>query len=665
MLRRLLFTRNPAWGVLLAAAGLAVLCYGLLVPWLGFYWDDISYQYSLRVFGPMGFVDFVARDRPFSAWIYVATSTLFGDRPLPYQVLNLGLRLGGALALGWLLRLLWPRGRVWVWAPLAFVVYPGFLQQPISFIYNLHWANLLQELLSLGCILLAVRAPGRKGRLGWSLAALALMLNVFSLEYAFGLETLRPLLLFLVLGETVSLPLRLRLLETLKRWLPYLVVNAVFLSWTLVFFNNNMYDPGASGEAHSLLERGLNAVRDLFQAGLLPWVDLFRPLGDLRLEGAANRLFWLVVILGGAGAAAVLWRFLPREEAGAGGNAEGRRAALVGLWALAGAGIPFWGVGLDPAARFPYDRFLLPFSVGAAILAAAAVEWLVQGRGRKLLVFSAVIGLACGAQFQNTNAFRREWENLRLFLAQLAWRAPGIDPGTLLLTHGLPFNYYSDYSLSGLVNMQYAPGQRNDPAMPYFLMYIGDRTGGSLPGLRPGLPVEKNYRSFDFTGSTSRAMVLFYSPPGCLRILDPARPHELPPGPEIYHEAMALSKPELIRVGAQPAEPRAGWFGQVEESGWCYAFEQADLARQRGDWAAVRELGEAALAREEKPASFSELGVFVEALARQGDEAGALEWLRPALDDPLEGRVFACAEWAYLRSEGLVGAAPFLCVETR
>ena len=33
------------------------MCYGLLIPWLGFYWDDISYQYSLHVFGPLGMVD--------------------------------------------------------------------------------------------------------------------------------------------------------------------------------------------------------------------------------------------------------------------------------------------------------------------------------------------------------------------------------------------------------------------------------------------------------------------------------------------------------------------------------------------------------------------------------------------------------------------------------
>jgi hypothetical protein len=663
MLSRLSRLRLPLWSVPLAAAALGLLCYGLLIPWLGFYWDDLSYQYSLHVFGPAGFGPFVARDRPFSAWIYVVTSSLFGDRPLPYQLLNLALRIACAAALWVLVRALWPgRGARLAWAPLAFMVYPGFWQQPVSFIYNLHWANLCQELLSLACMLLAARAAGRK-HLAWSAASLLLMLNVFSLEYAFGLEGLRPLLLFLALGP--ALPLRARLWTVFKRWLPYLAVNAAFLIWTLVLFNNNLYDPGGRAAAVPLAERALSILRDLFQTGLLPWLALFAPLGTLPLAAAADRLFWLAAAVGGL----LAGLYTLRLAGGADDDTEHERRwpaqlALVGLWALVCAGIPVWGVGLNPETRFPYDRFTLPFSVGAALLLAAFLEGLVRGRGRRAALFALFIGLAAGAQFQNTNTFKREWQNLPLFLAQLAWRAPALQPGTLLLTHDLPFKYYSDYSLSGLLNMQYAPGRRGQSAMPYLLLYIGDRVGGSLPALQPGLAVTKNYRSLDFSGSTDQALVFYYSPPACLRLLDPARAHELPDLPAVYAEALPLSRPDLVQPDAQPAAvPPAQWFPAQAETTWCAAFEQAELARQRGDWAAAARLGDQALTRGLAPAEFSELGVFAEAKARLGDSAGALALLQPALADPLTGRPFACREWAYLAAEGLVPAPTSPCGE--
>ena len=72
----------PLWTIPIAAAGLGLICYGVLIPWLGFYWDDLAYQYSLHVFGPGGFQAFVASDRPFSHYIYVITATLFGNNPL-------------------------------------------------------------------------------------------------------------------------------------------------------------------------------------------------------------------------------------------------------------------------------------------------------------------------------------------------------------------------------------------------------------------------------------------------------------------------------------------------------------------------------------------------------------------------------------------------------
>ena len=39
-----------------------VISFGLLIPWLGFYWDDWPSIYYLHVLGPRGFIDAFAVD---------------------------------------------------------------------------------------------------------------------------------------------------------------------------------------------------------------------------------------------------------------------------------------------------------------------------------------------------------------------------------------------------------------------------------------------------------------------------------------------------------------------------------------------------------------------------------------------------------------------------
>jgi len=99
-------------------------------------------------------------------------------------------------------------------------------------------------------------------------------------------------------------------LATLKRRLPYLLVNAVFLIWTLLIFNNNMYDPGGRTLSLGLGERALSILR------LLP----------RHLEGEIDG-----------------WA---------------RQLALLGLWVLIVSGVPIWWGGLNPETRLPYDRLL-------------------------------------------------------------------------------------------------------------------------------------------------------------------------------------------------------------------------------------------------------------------------------------------------------------------
>jgi len=649
-------SKIPAW---LIAVGLGVLllllCYGLFIPWLGFYWDDLAYLLSLNVFGPSGFTDFVAVDRPFSRWMYILQATLFGNHALAYQMFSLSLRGLAALALFALLDSVWPRqGLRNLWAPLAFLVYPALLQQPISFIYTLFWLNLAQELASLTCMVKALRSQGR-ARLAWTAASILLMFNLFSLEYMFGLEALRPLLIWIIIQPIGSFLRRLR--QVIRQWLPYLPVILLFLAWNLVLFRSQIYS--IAGFSSNLPERMALALRDLAQFGLLPWLEIFSALAEPAASGVTGLLSWLVTLAAGLLTGLLLWLH-SRSQADTSGPTRAAWLAACGFSVLVFAGIPFWGVGLDPEPRFPYDRFGIPFSIGSCLLLAAFLEGLIVSQRARIVLFAVLIGLSAGSQFRNTNSYRREWSNVARFANQLTRRIPALAPGTLLLTHDLPFQYYSDYSLSSALNMIYTPGLRSGQ-LPNYLMYIHDRLGGSLPSLEAGTPVTKIMRSFTFQGNTAQALVLTYSPPGCLRVLDPARPHELPELPAVYGDVLPLSR--LDRIGTAPPAPAAApdWFADEPVDPWCEAYLAADLARQRSDWAGIMALWQQVQAQDVRPAQPSEWGVFAEAAARSGDEPALAQILEAASAMQPDGGKFACAEWGYLHREGLVGSIPAGC----
>ncbi len=130
--------------------------FGLLIPWLGFYWDDWPVIYMKQTQGIHGFWDFYQYDRPFSAWTYIVFSPLLGTRPFVWQISTLLLRWGTAVFLWAGLKVLWPKKSLQVlWVALLFAVFPIFTQQAVSVAYSQHWLVYLFYFASVYFMLLA------------------------------------------------------------------------------------------------------------------------------------------------------------------------------------------------------------------------------------------------------------------------------------------------------------------------------------------------------------------------------------------------------------------------------------------------------------------------------------------------------------------------------
>ena len=167
---------------------LVVLAYGLLTPWLGYYWDDWPFAWFLRFFGSSEFIEVFKPFRPLLGPIFSGTTSILGGHPFVWQIAGLVIRFLASLELWFLLRLIWPlQKRNSLWVVLLFTVYPGFEQQWVALTHiNQEWIPLIFLFASFGMTALALRDKQRRMQI--TLAALGLQaLGLFTTEYFFGL----------------------------------------------------------------------------------------------------------------------------------------------------------------------------------------------------------------------------------------------------------------------------------------------------------------------------------------------------------------------------------------------------------------------------------------------------------------------------------------------
>jgi hypothetical protein len=106
-------------------------------------------------------------------------------------------------------------------------------------------------------------------------------------------------------------------------------------------------------------------------------------------------------------------------------------------------------------------------------------------------------------------------------------------------------------------------------------------------------------------------------------VLDSRRPLISANDPGSLVLAAASSDIENVLANAEPVVPQEFAFGSEPERGWCYYFEKAELALQRGDWEEAVALGNQAIDLSHAPEDRAEWLPFLYANAL----AGNADWL--------------------------------------
>ena len=674
---------HPALALLVTA----ILAYGLLLPSLGFYWDDLPMSWIRYQLGPEAMTRYFSSNRPVWGLLYQVTTRILPQIPIYWQVFALLLRaLTGILAWG-IFKRIWPRRETFALiAGFFFLLYPGFNQQWGSYLYSHFFIVLNCYLASLYFMLRALADP-RRARLFTALALLFSALNLWMMEYFFFAELVRPIILFTALRErnegrqvdrytgkqietehaTRNIAKHPRgtqqtLLYALRLSIPFLLVWLADLFWRMFIFNNQVYSTSLLGDLRmdffATLARLIQLVLASFwtvsgsalsQVFQLPSPSADGPRATLMVAGVIIIVFLVTqYAIRSKGTQVNTYTGKQTETEHAIRNIakhpRGTQLAtrisplLLSLAAFLTAGWPFWLIEFPPALAHPTSRFTLPFMFGAVLLWAGLLELIPSARWKYVLA-GLLIALMAGRQAFWMNDYRREWDSQKTLFWQMTWRAPGLVPNTTVLLNDRAFlspapqlapvdarvfNYYADNSLSAALNWIYAPDNHSDQ-MDYLLLYPKSRIGGSLPSFEKDLPINYDFLAGKFAGNTSQVVAFYYSPPGCLRLLDPDIDFQnrFMPDETLMREAATLSSSAWILPGKTATPPTV--YGSEPPRGWCYYFERADLARQMKDWEEVVRIAGIAFELDDHPNDPVERFVFIEGYAHAGDWARAQE----------------------------------------
>ena len=616
-----------------------IVAYGLLLPLTGFYWDDWPFAWIAKFLGPQEFFPAFASVRPFLAPIFFVTTSLIPLEPIYWQLFALIIRFISGLSAWFALDQIWPHYKRQVLiASLLFLVFPGYSQHWVALTHiNQEWIPFIFYLLSFGFTARALRnqdvivrngatkqSPDDNGiasgnerpRNDTIIALLLLIAGVFPTEYFIGIEPIRFLFIWVIISEKIA-GFQPRLIQSIKYWWPYLLIwlgNAAWLAYFYTIGSYESYEVEVVQEPLTLLHLLSSIVEAIWKAGFYVWGQVIVLITN-AITAPTSLLTFAVILLSFFLLSSY---FLKQPFTQTSSSKFALPAILIGLIGILLGRLPSFAAGLPLTLQSSYDRFMISMMLGGSLFITGLLELAISNIRIKTYLFALLIALGIGQQFFNANIFRRDWAKQQEIYWQLAWRIPRMEAGTVLLTDQMPIDYETDLSFTAPINWMYAPDYtRSD--LPYALLYVEKRLGGSLSSLETNTNIELSFRTVSFKGSTSQAIVIYMPRNGCLRVLDPPRGDEVTYSRQsrFLVDAIQLSDTANIITGNDQTVKLP--FLSEPDHTWCYYYAKAEMARQKGDWLQANDLISEAISLDYQPEDPFEWLTYIEAKAVIGD----------------------------------------------
>lgn len=620
---------NLFWFGALLIIVIAGIAYLPLVNQLGYLNDDWYLMYDMQVKDPSFFHEIFGIDRPGRALAMIPLFSLFGFDPLWYHLSAFLFRAFGGVFVFWTMRMIWGQRRNFfaLVTGLLFAIYPGFLSMPNAIDYQSHILGLFLATLSVALTVKALQTDASVQRIALIVGSILAGWGYLSqMEYFLGIEALRFAIVMVLMWRGEGETFWQKVLKVVKVSLPFLLIAAGFLVWRLFFFESERRATDVGLQVSQILTDPLIAlwwlnhlIQDFFTVTLVAWnLPLYQIGFAMRLKDMAAGIAWSALAVAALLAGIRLGGEKAGETESSPSTSVMRETLFISILSIAGGLIPV--VLVNRHVTLPdYSRYTLIASIGAVMLLALLIESIAR-RGTQVTVLGVLVAVAVLTHYGNTIRFVDETQATRNFWWQVAWRAPKIQEGVTLLAMypGSPLS--EDYFIWSPANFIYYPDkQSNNPVVVKLPAAVlnGETvpqvttTRGTETPLRRG-----NYLERDF----GNVLVMVQSSPNsCVRILNGASPELNAFDDGRVAQVAPYSKLDAVATeGEIPAVPEYV-FGSEPERGWCFYYQQADLARQRGDWDAVTNLLDEALDKGYYPNDPLEWIPFMQAYAVQGD----------------------------------------------
>lgn len=605
------------WGGVVLIILISILAYGVFVPWLSRYMDDWEHTFSFYHYGADGMIYYFKQSRPLLGSLYRLNITLLHNNALLFHLFALLWRTLGSLAFYALVYFLWPtRKNLALFAGLLFAVYPGYLLQPISFTMAHNWIVFTIFLVSNCFTVLAFRLPGKK----WLFSILAILFslaNILLMEYFLPLEVIRLfILLILISGTQRFIP---RLIKAFSLWIPYLAC-LIGVSIFRVFFysdQTHIYPMGLVETFKLSFRSGLLQLSEqfidaLYQSVIQAWIQPFQ--GIIQQIGSSRTflgVMLLVVFL------ITTLTFILMKSRKSENSKIDWSPLIISLISLCFAGIPFYLTLLPVEAVGLNSRFTMPYMVGTCLLFAFLLD-LIPVHIMKCVLASTLIAFAVGFQLLNENSFRLMADKYKNIMYQIAWRAPDLNPGTLIITNELDDSHYYNFSnLRNMFNLAYP----SDISSQYD--WVFGRELASRYNIVENMSTDTKPYDRILKDYQNGIVVFQLEENGCVRFIETGS--ELI-NPEIVgygFEKLSDSK-QLIVDPEKQVQIDPIFIGKEPTHGWCYYFEKADLAIQQKDYESVADYYQKVIEGRLWTRQSLEWLPFIEGLAGSGDWTTAL-----------------------------------------
>jgi hypothetical protein len=486
---------------------------------------------------------------------------------------------------------------------LLLLIYPGFLSQPNPIDYQSQLLSFCLAFASIAFTVKGMYARSTWPRLIWSaFSIIAGVIYPALVEYMIGLEVLRLALIVQIVLQEPNLNWIDSTRKTMLRWLPFLAAPLLFLLWRIFLFESERRATDLGSQIGQLFTSPLtggwwlvNWVQDAFRVMVLAWTVPFNNLVlGLRLKeflsGFGIGLLNLLLVV-------VIWfRWRRPGDAGSedGIDQKWKRSTFVtGSLTAALALLPV--IVVNRHVDFgEYSRYSLASAAGVAMCMVAFLYSIRHVYLRFTLVGLIILMASC-THYANAANYAREARTVRNFWWQVVWRAPAIQPGTTLIANYPVGGIQEDYFVWGPANLIYYP-EKQDMIPIQIKLPAAVLTDDVVLKVMVGKGAETPLRRGNqLTRDFSDVLVMTQSSENsCVRIIDGTRP-----GLSIAERHNIILVAPYSQIGNVTTDgnspiPPIEILGEEPAHDWCYYYQKADLARQRGDWEEIVRLGEEA-----------------------------------------------------------------------